>query len=237
MSSAPNSAFHAEQPDLDVVGYRPVSKLAVAALLFGLAAASALAHPLLWCVPLLGVVLAIAALVRLKRAEVPMIGRKAAIVGLVLSILFGAIAPVHSATVNYWLLARAQRLADEWFARIQTGRVQEAYDLMLHSTGGKHPPPPGPHGDATNDVHTELETFAERQPEAKLLKMGAAAKPQFLAAEVTPDEGDRSAIGLLYRVPIQGEGAATHLTVQFNVQRRMEPGGERWLISSVTGTR
>jgi hypothetical protein len=242
MPASPASAFHSEEQDHDLIGYRPVSKLAVIALLVGLAAASALAGPLLWCVPVLGVVLAIAALVQLGRAEVPMIGRQAAIAGLALSILFGVIAPVHSATLNYWLVARARRIADDWFADIAKGETQPAYALMIQGSGNKHPPVPT-HGESNvAPIKTDLETFAERQPTARLLKLGDKAKPVFLAGEVMPQEGEIRTLGLLYRVPLEpsaadGDIAIDHITVQFNIQRRLEPGRERWLITSVVGSR
>ncbi len=171
-----------------------------------------------------------------------MVGRKAAVAGLALSILFGAIAPVHSATMNYWLVARARRIAQDWFADIAKGETQQAYSLMIQGSGNKRPPVP-PHGESNpGPIKSDLETFAERQPTARLLKLGDKAKPVFMAGEVMPQEGEIRTLGLLYRVPIvpsaaDGDIAIDHVTVQFNIQRRIESGGERWLITSVVGSR
>ena len=77
-----------EHPDPEMADYRPVSGIGIAALLIGLAAPLALVHPMLWCVPAIGAGVAIVALVRIRRSEIPLIGRKAAILGLVLSLLF-----------------------------------------------------------------------------------------------------------------------------------------------------
>jgi hypothetical protein len=65
-----------EHPDPDLAAYRPVSGWGIAALVVGLASAAALAHPLLWCVPLLGLGLSIVALRRIERSQVKVLGRK-----------------------------------------------------------------------------------------------------------------------------------------------------------------
>jgi len=235
ISDVPVDLDARELPD-----YRPISGLAFVALLAGLASAAALAHPILWCLPLLGLVVSLVALRRLAAAERPMVGRRAAVGGLALSLVFGVAAPTRFFSRQFWLQARAEHVAEQWFDDLRTGQIGQAYELLRHVGSSSHPPPK-PHDDAAaaaaEEAKTELQLFAERQPIARLLTLGNQAQPQCLDAEVLPDALGLETVLLLYHVRFPGEDALHPLGVQFNVQRRLEPGGERWLITSVTPSR
>ncbi len=234
-SDVPLNSEAGELPD-----YRPISSLALVALLAGLASALAMVHPELWCLPIVGVVIAALALRNLALAERPMVGRKAALAGLALSLLFGAAAPARFFSQQFWLASRADHLAQQWFAELGAGRIQAAYDLMLHTGGPSHPPPKSHDAAlaaAAEEIKTELQLFSERQPIAKLLALGAQAQPERLAADVLHDELGRDTVVLFYVVRFPGADVLHPLAVQMQVERRHEPGGERWLIGSVTGSR
>ena len=74
--------------DAELAAYRAVAGQAVVGLIFGLLAPLALVDPLLWAVPALGVLLSGWALRRIRRSEPALAGRKMALAGLVLSLLF-----------------------------------------------------------------------------------------------------------------------------------------------------
>jgi hypothetical protein len=78
---------HATLSD-DMAGYRPVSGLAVAAVIVGLGSALVLFTPLAAMMPLVAVALAVAALRDLERAEGRRVGRPLALAGLALAIGF-----------------------------------------------------------------------------------------------------------------------------------------------------
>src|SRR3972149_9773342 len=67
--------------DTEVVRYRAVSGLAVGVLVIALFSPIALAHPVLWTVPVIGIVTCVLALMRIGRETPPLIGRKAAPAG------------------------------------------------------------------------------------------------------------------------------------------------------------
>ena len=94
-----------EQIDRGVAEYRPISGWALAALFIGLVSFVALFHPLLWSVPMAGVVVSLIALLRISHADVPLVGRKAALIGLAFSLLYGVAAPARVASRDYWLRA------------------------------------------------------------------------------------------------------------------------------------
>ncbi len=123
--------FQRHPAERDPAEYRAVSGLAIGALLLGIASVSALAGQVLWGVPLVGTITALAALVRIDRAGGALAGRPAALWGLALSVFFGAIAPAHFLTSERLLARRAEEVGRQWFAAMAQGEPQVARQLAL----------------------------------------------------------------------------------------------------------
>jgi hypothetical protein len=227
--------MNSEHPDPELANYRPVNGWAVAALLLGVASPIAFADPLLWWVPPLGVLAAVIAMLRIGQSDMPMVGRKGAIIGLALSVSMSAAAPVHYFTHQYWLIARAEELAQKWFDDLQAGRSRQAYDLMLHATSHHIAPPhEGPRAAAEDAEKTPLQAFLERPAVAALLALGDHAHPVPVQTQIIPAERGRQSINLWYRVASPSGPSLRPLVVQIDTQRLVEPDGqERWLIQSV----
>ncbi len=86
--------FHLSvDPDADIVEYRALCVLAVAALILGLASPLAVVDPLLWTVPICGTIVSAAALWRIARNS-SLTGRRLALAGLWLSVVFAVAGPV-----------------------------------------------------------------------------------------------------------------------------------------------
>jgi hypothetical protein len=229
--------MQSEHPDPELAGYRPVNGWALAALLLGFAGPLAFADPLLWWVPLVGIAIAIVALARIRRSDLPTVGRKAAIVGLILSLAVAAAAPTRLLTRNYWLVARADELANQWFERLRAGQTRQAYDLMFHSSP-RHVPPPhiGSAAPPEASEKSGLENFLEKPPVPKLLALGDGARAKRVQAGISPEEMGRQNVSLWYQVEPPGEQSPQPYVVQFLTQRRLDPDGkERWLIQTVWG--
>jgi hypothetical protein len=112
--------------DSGEVEYAAVSRLSVAALGMGLAAATALVGPAFLGVPLLGIALAVAALADIRRAGGLKIGRLAAVAGLALSVGFGAQAATGLG-VSRWLAARrAEEAARLFLEAVRDDRIDDA---------------------------------------------------------------------------------------------------------------
>jgi hypothetical protein len=109
--------------------YHSVSALAVLALVLGLLAPLAFVHVLLWTIPIVGAALSAIAFIRIDRSEGALIGRKAALVGLVLSLLFGSCAIAYVTTHRLWLARRAERVAERFFALLSEGKTYAAHQL------------------------------------------------------------------------------------------------------------
>jgi hypothetical protein len=109
----------ADEPSSDdAAGYRPVSGLAVAALLAGCGSALVLFTSLAAVVPLVAIVMAVAALAELRRSEGRRVGRVAALAGLALAIGFTTQA-LAGAAVDRWIaVKRATATADAWIEAV-----------------------------------------------------------------------------------------------------------------------
>jgi len=115
------------EPSSDAIAdYRPVSRLAVTALVAGCASTLAVITRFAWAVPLVGTTLAMAALIDVARPESRKAGRVVALAALALSVGFGAQA-VTSLLVDRWIMAgRATAVAGAWIDAVRAGRLPEA---------------------------------------------------------------------------------------------------------------
>lgn len=110
-------------------GYLPVSRLAVAAAALGGISALALASPVFWVLPLVGIGIAVAALRDVARPEAPKAGRLAAIAGLALAVGFGAQAVAAKITARSIAAARAAAAARLWLDTIHEQRLADAKSI------------------------------------------------------------------------------------------------------------
>jgi len=134
----------------DVTGYRPVSAVAVMALVTGAVSALALVSPFFWIVPLLAIGLALAGLADVRRPGAEKAGRAAALVGLALAIGFGSQAASATATARWIGSARARAAAAAWLEAIHQDRLDDARGMCeadareavdkVAECGGSHVP-------------------------------------------------------------------------------------------------
>jgi hypothetical protein len=224
-----------EHPDPDLAAYRPVSGWGIAALVVGLASAAALAHPLLWCVPLLGLGLSIVALRRIERSQVKVLGRSAALAGLAFSLIYGIAAPARLLSHEHWLAARAERLSDELLDLLRAQQRDAAFALTRQSAERqqpRHPTPPGEKPEA--EPPNVRETFLSGNPVARLLTLGPDARIEHLRTDVLPREDVRQTVTVLYEVHAPEEHGLEPLRVLIYADQVFDgDGNERWWISSV----
>ena len=115
----------------ELPGYRPVSGLAIAALLAGIGSALVLFTALAAMVPLVAVVLAAVALVELRRSEGRRVGRGAALAGLALALGFTAQAG-GGFLVDRWVGGRrAAAAATAWIDAIREDRLADAMAMCV----------------------------------------------------------------------------------------------------------
>ena len=106
--------------------YRPVSRLAVAAVVAGCASAIAALSPVFLAVPLVGIALAVTALRDVGTTGSPRIGRLAALAGLALSVGFGAQGLAEFGVSRSLAGQRAEAAARFWLETICADRSDDA---------------------------------------------------------------------------------------------------------------
>lgn len=110
--------------------YRPVSRLAVVAAAAGVVASLALVTPLFWILPLVGVALAVAGLADVTRSGAEKAGRSAALVGLALSVGFGAQAVTASLVSRSIAESRVRAVTHVWLDALQENRLSDAQSML-----------------------------------------------------------------------------------------------------------
>jgi hypothetical protein len=223
----------------ELAKYRPVSGAAVAALLLGISSPLAFIGPLLWAAPVMGVSIALLALVQLDRAEQPRAGRKAAVLGLVLSIVFGVAAPVETITSRWWLSRESAATADQWFELLARGQPEMAYQLTL-------PPAARPllngkrEAESDNpDERRELDNYIAGPLVKKLLALGEQARPRYGETAALRDHNGQPQIWLIYQVTSDEHGTPSSFYVLLVLERSVQPetGLARWQIMRTAGRR
>ena len=212
--------------------YRPVSRLAVAALAAGVMAAAALVSPLGWGIPLVAIGVAVAALADVNRPGAKKAGGWAAVAGLALAVGFGAQA-VTSAVVSRWLLERrAAAVARHWIDAVRAGRLADAMAVCEPRSlpgGEPHAHPAAAASAADNDREAAFAALAA----VRGLAACGAEPPRVRAIEPAAEtEGGWVVVASL--APCGRPELSLRLVVEPGHAQRQGGSVERWLVTGFT---
>jgi len=224
----------------NVVHYRTVSRIAVAALVLGLLSAAALVSKLMWCVPIVGVTLAVIALRTIAKDQNVVLGRGAAQVGLVLGLLFFA-----SATTNHFvrqrsLFRQARPHTSRWIEMVREGRLREAHQLTKRQES-RQPLGANLQGyyEATRDAREDMEGFFDAPLLAKIVELGREGQLRFDADEEVSTGRERGGNSDLivqrFAIDHQIDGKPQSLSFVVSINRAYDSddGEARWRIIGV----
>jgi hypothetical protein len=132
-------AFDGHEAELEQ--YRSISLAAIAALVLGLLSPLSVYHPVLWAIPLSGIAVSLVALAQIRAAEDQLTGRKAALVGFALCLLFGAAGPARFFSRAYFVRREARQLTDEWMSYLRSNEPAGKYKAhqLLYDPGTRAP--------------------------------------------------------------------------------------------------
>ena len=211
---------------------RPVSRLAVAALLAGALAAVALVSPICWVIPLVAIGLAVVALADVNRPGAQKAGGWAAVAGLALAVGFGAQA-VTSTVVSRWLVERrAAAVARHWIDAVRAGRLADAMSMCEpRSLPGvaphAHPGAAAPAAD--NDREAAFAALAA----VRGLAACGPQPPRVTAIEPAAEtEGGWGVVASL--APCGRPEESLRLVVEPGRAQRQGGSVERWLVTGFT---
>jgi len=215
----------------DIGDYRAVSRLAVAALMLGLASVLALITPVLWFLPVLASVLGFAALVRIKQNAATLIGRKAALIAIALGVTFAVAAPARAISRGVWLGARARSFAEVWLDFLRGGQPYHAHQLT-QSTDERLPLDEDlPSKYKEPDLKEDFGEFTRRPVAASLLRWRDGAELTYLNSEITYSSQTEDVVVLRYLLADPDRQEPT--TARITLLRTVGPDGkERWRVTN-----
>jgi hypothetical protein len=220
--------------------YRSVSTLAVVSLVIGLASVLALGFSLFWFVPVLGVGCSLVALARIRSRTARKAGTGAALIGLSLSLIFGAWAVTQDVVRQRTLAALAEPYATGWLQRICDGNLAEAHQMYMEPSRRR---PPGTdllryYAENESAEREKTAMFAER-PLRELAQHGADGSLTYLGVQKSwRDEGvDFLVLGYLFKYEDDGRPAQFQLNVV--MRRFFDPieGIAVWSMHDVSAER
>lgn len=226
----------ATEPDLR--NYQALSALALGALVIGIVSPVAWITPVLWIVPGLGVLLALIAMRAIARNADQLTGRKLAVGGLVLSLLFGSAAISQSLSRTWWLRGEAQQVVQIWFELLSKDEPAQAHRWMTT--------PQKRHADDdslwsyyrnTADARAALESFVQEPATRFLLAHGSESKFRYWMSEgLGPAHDGADMVRLYYAVTRKTGGVDETFFLRFALRRDLgNPQLEAWTISEVRG--
>ena len=230
-----------ESPEFDAVAeYPPVSRLAVVSLVLAVLASGALFIPLLVCAAVAGAILAAAALWSIAHASSPVVGRKAALVALLLCILFGSWGTTWRWTRQQTLYAQAREHADTWLRLVQAGRLHDAYQLHLTQDSRLAPGADfEQHLAGNRDARLGFESLFQRDPVRQIVAAGKNGELRLVGFESQQDESysgqQRDVVTLRYALDHRQDGQPQTMIFLMQLIRSVSHGDSeaRWELRSV----
>ena len=233
-----------EIQDPDVAEYRPLSGAAVVGLILGLLSPVAFVDPVAWSIPLAGIPVSAYAILHIRRNATILIGRKAALAGLWLSLCFAAAAPADRLYYRYRIRQEAKQYAALWFELLAEGRPEMAYQFSVDQK--KRQPLDDNLWEYYCDnptVRLALDHYVapakegeKPQPVRTLLALGKSAKVQYLDALNQASEEGMDILYLRYAVTYEEAGAnKTFLLVVQLLRRKPDDGPTFWKIQGCAG--
>lgn len=204
-----------------VPGYRAISPLAVCGLVIGCLAPAAFGHPLLWLLPLLGIALNLAAIRHVARESQTYSGRRAALIGLALSLLSLSSAATRYTLYELELRGQARAFAMEWFEYLRAREPEKAHQLTT--------PPAGrwPMDDALwanyrshEERRNSLLRYVVTEEPRAIMALGKACRVQFVHdVSVQPLGAPAEGVLATFAVTFQEDGHPKTFFLQLTLRR------------------
>ncbi|HTU24791.1 MAG TPA: DUF4190 domain-containing protein [Pirellulales bacterium] len=224
-----------DRPPSELGDYQAVSTLAIAALISGIASASALIAIPLWIVPLVGILVSCLALVRIARSDGRLVGRPVALAGLALSVCFGTAGLTAHFNAQRLVVGQAREVVGQWFRALAEGNPEIAQQWALVPTRRANLADLARLKEYYALDPTRAETlakFVKDEPVALLLRLGPHARVEPTLSEVNRINDDLQFVALQYRVTSDESGGVAPFTLAIALEQRKPPirSQSRWTI-------
>jgi hypothetical protein len=224
-----------DSQDSEMAEYRPLAGQAVIALIFALLSPLALCDVSLWFIPGLGIFFSWWALRRIKIFSPAITGHKMALAGLLLSLLFLAIAPSNWLAYRLMVRNEARQFAAIWLRYVNQNEPQKAFQLML-APSSRVPIDDNLSEAYRSDPHLleSFEKFTTRKDVQTLLALGPKAQIRYYDVASQVSEGFKDFVNLLYAVTYEENNEKKSFFLVIETTRTKPPGGNAfWRISQL----
>ena len=202
--------------------YREISGRAVAGLCAGAVSALAMSGELFWLIPPVAVAINLAALREIRRRGRQMIGRRAALAGLALALIFGLSAPLQRPIHRWGLRAEAIGLARQWFVALRENEPHQAHQLALPQWTRMPADEALAARYAEDQARRALANYIDQPAVRLLLRLGKFAHVRYYAnLSLSPGDEEEKVIDL-YAVTVEQNGRRTSFFVKLALTRRLD---------------
>ncbi|HVC98839.1 MAG TPA: hypothetical protein VND64_34560 [Pirellulales bacterium] len=213
---APAPAIHPS--DDEFPGYHPLSNMAVAGFVFGLVSILTFVSLNFSFIPLLGLACSVLALRHIAVLENAMKGRRFALAGLTLSLLFGLAAPTREAILFWRMRSESRELARQWFDELKQRQPYRAFQLELPIAVRSTPDKMAKHlSESTRRM--QFEKSSNRPVVQALLTLGERAQVRFFERLPLADSPGPYDSNDVYAVTVEERGEKTTFFVELNMER------------------
>lgn len=217
--------------------YRPLCVTAAIGLVLGLFSFLALLHPVMWFWPLVTVAVNGYALYSLSRSD-RLVGRKAAVWGLFLALLFGVAAPLRIGAYHWMATQEAGRFGREWFQALLEGNVYKSHQ-MTSMPGDRKPLDdqlPALY-EQSNDLRTQLDGYLKTPVISTLRAVGPRATVRHYQTEAAQTDGRSDLVEDVYAVTYDEQGSQKTFFVKLSLWRNLQKdaGPRIWRVQSPEG--
>lgn len=224
----------------DVVEHRPISILAVLSVVVAVLSLLALGMPLFWAIPLVGCVLSLAALWSVTYGERRPLGRKAAILSLLVCLFLLSYAPTRYVVHRQLVVQQGRQHAETWVRIFLRGEHLRAHQLTSPMRDRVTPgtdltqvyaKPPG--GEVTDpmlsalapSLHSMLNSFLDTAVIKELAAIDPDAELRFREVKSYLGQNGQvtDAVLLRYDIEYEVDGVSQVLPVLINMERQYDP--------------
>lgn len=221
--------------DSEVAQYKAVSGLAVTALIAGLLAPLALVLSVAQVIPPTGIVLSALALWQIFRKAPALIGRKAAMFGLVSSVLFAAAVPSQQIVYRCLMYSEARQFTALWFDMLRRNQPYMAYALR-ESPAYRQTLTEESRGDFSDPrEREEFDNWLARPAIKSLLILADRAQVRLYENQRYFTEHDRDAVDQVYAVTYQEDGQKKSFFVRLSLRRSQlaDSNQHDWYVANI----
>ena len=237
MDQSPTRPHLAPSHEAQREQYHALSGPAVAGLILGLFSIVSLVDPRAAVVAILGIVVSLLALQQIARRSPELVGRKAALAGLLLSLLFGGISLGHCLTYRWLFAHQAQQIGTTWFDLLAAERPELSHQLLL--TPEERQKSDGDIWEfycSSKKWHKSLELYLDRPVVKTLLALGKKATVRPYATEAVDTRAIQNLVVQLYSVTFEQDGRRTTFLVRLVLRRSPnDTTGGGWRIVNLEG--